>query len=56
MKTKSAAIVTLNQPGLMTKRGRKQIAAWLRKQAECFEKHGDQYSKTRFHARYLYGT
>jgi hypothetical protein len=54
MKEKSAAVITIREPGRMSKRGRKAIAQWLRKQAEHFLKHGDQYSETRFTARYLY--
>lgn len=53
-KEKSAAILTLKKPGVMSKRGRKSIADWLRQQASFLLKHGDQYSKTRFTARYLY--
>lgn len=36
-----------------TKRGRKQVATWLRNNARCLEELGPQYSK-RFMARYLY--
>lgn len=54
MKTKSAATLTLNKPGEMSKRGRKQIADWLRRQARDLEKLGDQYSSKRLTARYLY--
>jgi len=53
-KVTSAAILTLKKPGMMSKRGRKDIADWLRKQAAFFLRHGDEYSKTRFTARYLY--
>lgn len=52
-KIQSAAILTVRDAPGMTKRGRKQIAAWMRRQAAFFEKHGDNYSK-RFTARYLY--
>jgi len=50
---KSAAIVTVKKANVMTKRGRKQIAAWLRQQAHFVEKHGAEFSD-RFTARYLY--
>lgn len=50
---KSAAIVTIRDAGRMTKKGRRAIAAWLRRHAEWLEQHGDQYS-TRFTGRYLY--
>ena len=53
--TKSAAIVTVHRAPDMTPRGRKAIAAWLRRQARCLESHGRQFSG-RFTARYLYAT
>jgi len=37
MKEKRAAILTVFDAPVMTKRGRKRIAAWLRKQAEFLE-------------------
>lgn len=52
-KAKSAAILTLKEAPKMTKRGREDIAAWLRRQASFLEKHADQLSD-RFVARYLY--
>lgn len=52
-KEKSAAILTIRDADKMTPRGRKQIAAWLRRQSEFLTKHGKQYSG-RFTARYLY--
>jgi hypothetical protein len=51
---KSAAIVTINAPGKMTKTGRKAIADWLRRTATDLYKLGDRYTETRFTARYLY--
>lgn len=51
---KSAAIVTIHGAGKMTKKGRKSIAAWLRKHAEMLEKEGEHYSEGRFTGRYLY--
>lgn len=50
---KSAAIVTIKEADKMTAKGRKAIAAWLRRQAAFLEKHGNEYS-ARFTARYLY--
>jgi len=52
-KQKSAAIVTIRDASLMTKRGRKAVAAWLRRHAVMLEQHGREYS-TRFTGRYLY--
>jgi hypothetical protein len=53
MKTKSAAIVTIKDAPKMSKRGRKAIAAWLRRQAVFLEQYGTKLSP-RFTARYLY--
>jgi hypothetical protein len=53
MSEKSAAILTIKDAERMTKKGRKEIATWLRRQAEWLTKHGDNYSKG-FRARYLY--
>ena len=52
-KEKSAAIVTIFKASDMTKRGRKQIADWLRKQAKTLEQNADQLAN-RYTARYLY--
>ena len=52
-KEQSAAIVTIKDAPAMTKRGRKAIAAWLRRQATFLEKHGNEFAG-RFTARYLY--
>jgi len=52
-KKKSAAILTIKRAARMTPRGRKDIAAWLRRQASFLEKHAKEYSE-RFTARYLY--
>lgn len=49
----SAAIVTIKDAPSMTKRGRRQIAQWLRRQAGYLERHADKLSK-RFTARYCY--
>lgn len=50
---KSAAIVTVIQPGRMTPQGRKDIARWIRRQASLLERHADKLGR-RFVARYLY--
>lgn len=52
-KVKSAAVVTVWRADEMTKRGRKAIAKWLRRQAEMLEADGHLYAK-RFTGRYLY--
>lgn len=49
----SAAIITIKDAPSMTKRGRRAIAAWLRKHAMWLEQDGDKYSK-RFTGRYIY--
>lgn len=52
---KSAAILTLKKPGDMSASGRKNIAAWLKKQAANLLKYGKDYNDTGdFRARYLY--
>lgn len=53
-KEKSAAILTIKEPGRMSRKGRTQIAAWLRRQANHFLNYGDKYTHGRFTARYLY--
>lgn len=53
MKEKSAAIITVKDAPAMTKRGRKAIASWLRRQAGFLEKHGPEFA-SRFTARYMY--
>lgn len=52
MKEKCAARLTVFDASMMTKRGRKRIANWMRKQADAIEQFGTEYSK-RFTARYL---
>lgn len=53
-KEKSAAIVTIRGPGKMTKRGRRDIAMWLRRHAAHLLKHGEQYTEGRFTGRFIY--
>lgn len=50
-KEQSAAIVTIKEPHLMTLKGRRAIATWLRQQAEWLEDYGNHLGK-RFIARY----
>jgi hypothetical protein len=57
MKTKkeqSAAILTIKSPGKMSKKGRRDIAKWLERQAKNLLADGDKYTDGRFTARYLY--
>lgn len=48
-----AAKVTIKAANLMTKKGRRAIADWLRDQADALVEFGDQYA-TKYEARYLY--
>ena len=50
---KSAAVLTIKDAALMTKRGRKAIADWLRRHADWLEEHGAEYDR-RFRGRFLY--
>lgn len=50
---KVAAKVIIHRGSDMTKRGRKQIANWLRRQAAFLESHGDQMAN-RFTASWRY--
>jgi len=52
-KQPAAAIITIHRAGEMTKRGRRDIAAWLRRHAAHLERHGGKYSR-RFTGRFLY--
>lgn len=53
-KTQSAAIITIKRPGDMTAKGRRDIAAWLRKHADMLVKEGKNYTTGRFTGRYFY--
>lgn len=53
-KIKTAAIITINNPGLMTKMGRRRIATWLKKQADDFESLGKELGNKKFIIRYRY--
>jgi len=56
MKTvKSAAIITIHNAPTMHTRGRKSVAAWMRKQADFLEKHAKELP-SKFVARYLYNS
>lgn len=50
--TNTATILTIKSPGNMTKRGRRDIAAWLRRAADDLEELGADYTEGRFIARY----
>lgn len=50
---KTAAVVTIFEGNQMSKKGRKMIADFLRKQADDFERYGHVYAK-RFTHRYRY--
>lgn len=50
---KTAAILTIRDADKMTKKGRREIADWLRARADDLIEHGDQLAAT-FCARYYY--
>lgn len=52
-KDKCAAILTIIDGSRMTKRGRKEIAAWIKKQAIYFENYPESFSG-KIRLRYLY--
>ena len=52
-KTKSAAILTINDAANMTKKGKRQIASWLHRQADALIRDGHLYHKV-IRIRYLY--
>jgi hypothetical protein len=52
-KAKAAAVVTVRDGAAMTKRGRFEVARWLRHQANLLEVEGPRYA-ARFTGRYLY--
>lgn len=53
-KDKTAALITIHQPGLMSPAGRRAVAGWISRIAKDFQKLGDKYTTGRFTARYLY--
>lgn len=50
---KTAAVVTIKDADKMTKRGRRDIAHWLRRHADWLEECGDKYV-SRFRGAYYY--
>jgi hypothetical protein len=53
-KAKKVASLSIKAPGKMTKRGREDIAGWLRGLASRLEKKGDTLTDGRFTAGYSY--
>ena len=52
---KAAVSFTVQRPGSMTDKGRKEVAAWPRRQATNLIPHGEKYNDTSaFRARYYY--
>lgn len=49
----NAAIVTIYRAPFMTRKDRRDVAEWLRRQADMLVSDGELYSETRFTARYL---
>lgn len=55
MKSKTAAVLTIKAPGKMTRRGRRSIAAWLRRHARYMDRRAHNiFTKGNFTARYIY--
>lgn len=52
-KDKAAAILSIKDADKMPAKGRRQIAKWLRRQADMFVTDGKHYA-AKFTARYLY--
>lgn len=50
----TVATLTIHRAGDMTGRGRKEVAAWLRRQADALEADGERYAM-RFRAAYKIG-
>ena len=53
-KLNPTAIITIRRPGKMTARGRRDIAAWLKKHAAYLLKHGKDYTEGTFTGRFIY--
>lgn len=51
---KVAASIVIHTPGKMNKRGRKDVAKWLRRHADMLVKHGEMYDPVVFRGRYYY--
>ena len=52
-KTQCAAVVTVRDAKRWSKRGRREVAAWIRKQADMIEQYSEAYEGT-CRMRYLY--
>jgi protoporphyrinogen oxidase len=46
------ATITVHQAPVMTKKGRRSVAQWMRRQADFLEKNGSEFAN-RFTARYI---
>lgn len=44
MASETIAIVTIKKASQFTRKGKKEVAAWLRRTADSLEKDGDQYA------------
>ena len=53
-KERTAARISIESPGKMTAKGRRDIVAWLRRHAAHLLKHGGQYTEGRFTGRFFY--
>lgn len=53
MTEKTAAIITIKDGAIMTENGRKEIAKWMRYQAQVLLQDGENFSK-QYRARYVY--
>lgn len=53
-KFQTAAVLTVHGPGRMTKRGRRDIVAWLRRQADHLARDGEAYTEGRYRASFRY--
>lgn len=54
MPLESAAIITIKDAPAMSRKGRCEIAQWMRRQATFFVQHGERYADGTFRARFLY--
>jgi triphosphoribosyl-dephospho-CoA synthetase len=51
---RTAATMTIHAPGKMTARGRRDVAVWLRRQADQLVRNGRDYTDGRFRAGFHY--
>lgn len=49
----AVAVVTIHGAGRMTAAGRRDVARWLRRQAEMLVREGSAYTEGRFRGRYI---